>query len=184
MLGEQVENPVVQILGCKKIPGSEGAADRYRLLVSDGKYMITFAMLAAQLNNVVASDKLPTNTIIVIRRYITSNIQTNNKSENRRILVILDLEVLVSGEEIEKMGDPEQLTFEQLAALAKKDTHNASVSNGQGSNGNSGSAGLRGNLKTTTPNRNNTTASSSTMDFQNTNWHPIENINPYNPRYG
>jgi hypothetical protein len=41
----------LQLLGVKKIAGS--ACDRYRLLVSDGHYSNSFAMLATHLNTMV-----------------------------------------------------------------------------------------------------------------------------------
>lgn len=64
-------NPVLQVLGIKRIPGNEGSV-RYRLLVSDGKYLISYAMLATQLNSYADENKLTDNTIIRIDKHIVS----------------------------------------------------------------------------------------------------------------
>lgn len=77
MAGIEVDKPVLQILGNKQIKSTENN-DRYRLLVSDGKYLVSCAMLATQLNNYVTEDKLSNNTIFRIDRFITSMV---NKSE-------------------------------------------------------------------------------------------------------
>lgn len=65
-----MEKPVLQILGTKKISGGE--TERLRLLVSDGKYFNSFAMLATQLNHLHAEGKLEEHTIIQVDKYITS----------------------------------------------------------------------------------------------------------------
>lgn len=77
MAGEQVEKPVLQILGSKRIKSSE-STERYRLLVSDGQHLNSFAMLATQLNEFVAKGQLVDYTIVRIDNYITSMV---NKSE-------------------------------------------------------------------------------------------------------
>lgn len=77
MAGTEIDKPVVQILGSKRITATENN-ERYRILVSDGKYLNSFAMLATQLNNLITEGQLPINTIVRIDRYITSMV---NKSE-------------------------------------------------------------------------------------------------------
>lgn len=63
--------PVVQVLGSKCIKGQEGN-DRWRLLVSDGKHLHSFAMLASQLNQFVTGGKLVNNTIIKVLKHTVS----------------------------------------------------------------------------------------------------------------
>lgn len=70
MTGVEVDKPILQILGSKKIQGGE--TERYRLLVSDGLYLNSFAMLATQLNDLCNEGKLTEFTIIQVDRYITS----------------------------------------------------------------------------------------------------------------
>lgn len=60
--------PVIQVLGTKCIKGGEGS-DRYRLLVSDGKHLHSFAMLASQMNHFVTSQKLSNHTILKILKH-------------------------------------------------------------------------------------------------------------------
>ena len=67
--------------GHKKIAGNNTTADRYRLLVSDGKHLNSFAMLATQLNDKVTSGELCDYTVIQITRYITSMVANPDKGE-------------------------------------------------------------------------------------------------------
>lgn len=78
MSGQDFDKPVLQILGSKKITGAEGA-ERYRLLVSDGKHLNSFAMLGTQLNGQYNAGKFTEFTIVRVERYITSTV---NKSDS------------------------------------------------------------------------------------------------------
>lgn len=71
MGGMDYDKPVLQVLGTKRIPGGEGNV-RYRLLVSDGKFLISYAMLATQLNSFADENRLTDNTIIRIDKHIVS----------------------------------------------------------------------------------------------------------------
>lgn len=74
MKGADVEAPVVQVLGCKKINSGGGDKNRYRILVSDGKHSISFAMLTISPNNPAIKDDNGIEMFSVIRidKYITS----------------------------------------------------------------------------------------------------------------
>lgn len=81
MTGAEFEgHPILQVLGTKRIAG--GAAERYRLLLSDGQYLQSFSMLSTQLNNLVTSDQLGEFTIIKVTQHITSVINKNDNSTN------------------------------------------------------------------------------------------------------
>jgi len=67
--------------GHKKIAGTNTTADRFRLLVSDGRHLNSFAMLATQLNDKVTSGELCDYTVIQITRYITSMVANADKGE-------------------------------------------------------------------------------------------------------
>ncbi|KAK7071136.1 60S acidic ribosomal protein P1 [Halocaridina rubra] len=98
--GAHPDNPVLQILSMKKIPSGE--QERYRLLVSDGQYSSSFAMLATQLNSKVQSNEISNNCIVKMVRYLCNTVQ-----ESKKVLIILDLEVLKSGSEVgHKIGEP------------------------------------------------------------------------------
>lgn len=78
MLNEnELGSPVVQVLGTKCIKGSEGS-ERWRLLVSDGKHLHSFAMLASQLNHYIGSKKLATHSILKILKHTVSVINPSD----------------------------------------------------------------------------------------------------------
>lgn len=64
------EEPVLQVLGSKKVRGA-GGEERYRLLLSDGQYLQSFAMLSPNLNELVSSGSLSEHTIIRVKDHIT-----------------------------------------------------------------------------------------------------------------
>lgn len=68
------------IQGSKRISGA-GDNERYRLLVSDGLHVNSFAMLATQLNDKIRSGELADNTIVRIKRYITSVVPNSGRGE-------------------------------------------------------------------------------------------------------
>lgn len=110
LTGGDCEKPVLQILGTKKISGGDN--ERYRLLVSDGKHLNSYAMLATQLNDLHKEGNLVEYTIIRVDRYITSMINKTDKVD-KRVLVILELTVLNHGTEVrKKIGNPVQFTGE------------------------------------------------------------------------
>lgn len=69
--------PVLQVLGSKCIKGSEGG-DRWRLLISDGKHLHSFAMLASQVNHFISSGKLTTNAIVKVLKHTVSVINATD----------------------------------------------------------------------------------------------------------
>lgn len=103
--------PILQVLGSKRISG--GNAERYRLLLSDGQYLQSFSMLSTQLNHLVTEGQLTENTIIKVQQHITSVV---NKSENdggncKRVLIIVQLEVLMPGDQVgHRIGEPVNVT--------------------------------------------------------------------------
>ncbi|CDU25683.1 probable replication factor-A protein 1 [Sporisorium scitamineum] len=97
-----VQNPVCQILSIKKIQASATSAsnvgDRYRIIVSDGVHYAQ-AMLASQKRSMVESGELEKNCLIRISQYASNSVQ------NRRILILLDLEV-AHKPTAERLGNP------------------------------------------------------------------------------
>lgn len=71
MHGEVVDAPVLQILAIKKI-NSAADSERYRILISDGKYFNSYAMLASQLNVMQHNGELEEFTIVQLDKYVTS----------------------------------------------------------------------------------------------------------------
>ncbi|GBM05835.1 Replication protein A DNA-binding subunit [Araneus ventricosus] len=98
--GEDVANAVIQILGCRKIPGAGN--DRYRLLISDGVTDCPFAMLGTLLNHMVANKELEKFTIVRVDKCVCNQVQVD-----RKVIILLNLTVLFPGTEVnEKFGRP------------------------------------------------------------------------------
>lgn len=76
---EYDKEPILQVLGTKKISG--GNAERYRLLLSDGKFLQSFSMLSTQLNHLVTGGELSDFTIIQVKQHITSLVNKNADDE-------------------------------------------------------------------------------------------------------
>lgn len=89
MTGNEYDGqPVLQVLGSKRIAG--GNAERYRLLLSDGKYLQSFSMLSTQLNHLVTEGKLPEFTIIKVNQHITSVVNKNENDERYTLFSMFD----------------------------------------------------------------------------------------------
>lgn len=183
--GVDIDKPVVQILGSKKIPGPEGT-DRLRLLVSDGKHLNSFAMLATQLNDLHAKGELDENTIVRLDRYCTSMVNKSEKGE-RRVLVILELTVLNHGSQVgKKIGTPVPYTGEpqKPASNVSKPAPSAATPSSNTSNGSAfGSrptaASPYGASNGSSFGRN---AAPSTQGGQQLT-HPIASLSPYQNRW-
>ncbi|KAL1462309.1 hypothetical protein WDU94_014152 [Cyamophila willieti] len=153
MSGEDVQNPVMQILGTKKIPG--GNTERYRVLISDGVNINSFAMLATQLNDLIVNGSLCEFTIVQIKRHIVSGVASNS-AMNRSVMIILELDIIKTGTEIGfKIGNPQSLTADssstqQPAVVAKPQTNGSSTAAASGNRTN-GIGGAGGSATQTHP---------------------------------
>ncbi|KAK1118340.1 hypothetical protein K0M31_015043 [Melipona bicolor] len=104
MNGIEVDKPILQILGHKKLSNSN-SGDRYRLLVSDGKRVNSFTMLATQLNSMITDNVLTEFCICQINKYAISIV--NNGDKKKRVMVILNIDMKVPGEQVgQKIGNP------------------------------------------------------------------------------
>lgn len=115
MNGVEVEKPIIQFLGHKKL-SSQSNAERYRLLISDGVQINSFTMLATQLNHLITDNTMTEHSICQITRYTISKV--NNNGQQKGVMVILGIEVMVPGSEVKKqIGNPTQ--FESGAPKAE-----------------------------------------------------------------
>lgn len=104
MNGIEVDKPILQVLGHKKLSSSNNL-ERYRILISDGKRLNSYAMLATQLNDLINNNVLTEFSICQINRYAMSMV--NNAGKQRRVMVILNIDIKVPGDKIGcKIGDP------------------------------------------------------------------------------
>ncbi|VVC90804.1 replication protein A 70 kDa DNA-binding subunit [Leptidea sinapis] len=115
MHGGLYDKPIMQVIGSKKIQGS-GVNERFRLMVSDGKHTHTYAMLATQLNDKLISGELSDYSIVQIDRFVTSLVKNPGKAE-KRVMIILDITIIVPGNQIGKtIGNPTSWSEETAQA--------------------------------------------------------------------
>ncbi|XP_039971109.1 replication protein A 70 kDa DNA-binding subunit [Bactrocera neohumeralis] len=173
MRGEEVEKPVLQILGTKKITGGE--TDRLRLLISDGKFINSYSMLATQLNHLHAEGKLSEYTIVRVDKYITSVV--NGKDAGKRVLIILELSVLNPGTEVgKKIGTPVSYT-EEAAAQSKASANNSNAATKPTAT----SAAKKADTKPSLYNNNNNNTLNQSLTAGLT--HPISSLSPYQNKW-
>lgn len=107
MTGGEVVCPVLQILGSKEI-SSNNPSKRYRILISDGVHLNSYAMLASHLTPMLLSGELVENSVVKITNHVASIVKNADKGD-KRIMVILDLEVIMHGAQVGmKIGNPVQ----------------------------------------------------------------------------
>ena len=82
----------LQLLSFKRIAGS--SSERYRLLISDGMYSNSYAMLATQLNKMVTDSTLDEFCVIKVKRLQCNTMQ------GKKVIIILDMEVLRPGSQV------------------------------------------------------------------------------------
>jgi len=101
---EEVEDPLVQVIGHKAIQG--GGQERFRLLLSDGQYSNSFSMLATQLNHRLHDKELEAFTIIKLTKFLCNKVDNQPK----RVIIVLDFEVVTPGAAVgHKIGSPIQI---------------------------------------------------------------------------
>jgi len=99
--GENVHEPVLQILGHKVIASS--CQKRFRMFLNDGEYSNNYTMLATQLDHLVHENALPQYTVVKVKKYVCNQMANQGK----RVVILLDLEVLQRGDaEGRKIGNP------------------------------------------------------------------------------
>lgn len=76
------EELILQVLGTKKI-NSGGGNDRYRLLLSDGRFLQSFSMLSTQQNELVTNGDLTEFTIIRVKQHVTSKVNKNGDKDEK-----------------------------------------------------------------------------------------------------
>jgi replication factor A1 len=125
--------PLLQIIHLKPVGG---AADRYRMVLSDGQTFVQ-AMLATQLNNMVQSNEIQLDSIIRVKDFMTNNV--NGKT----VVIVLETQVEVAvstrigvPEDYEKNpGGPPAAAAASAQPLYQQPLNN-STNNTSGYNGN------------------------------------------------
>ncbi|EFA09711.2 replication protein A 70 kDa DNA-binding subunit [Tribolium castaneum] len=112
MYGGEVIDPLVQILGTKKMsPGGSDSSSRLRLMISDGLHKVNIAVFTVPKNDQTLPHVLEqVFTIIKLKRYL-SNVIKNKNNIDARVIAILELEVVARGEFVGQIiGNPVSLS--------------------------------------------------------------------------
>jgi len=124
---QDVEPPIFQLLQTKKIAGT--STERYRMLISDGANSNSYGMLATQLNGLVHEEKLKEYCIFKVNKYQCNNMQ------GKKVIIILDLEVLQEGSEVgEKIGSPIAIAADGTVSAQPVDQNRAPNTSNNGDN--------------------------------------------------
>ncbi|KAJ4779252.1 Replication A 70 kDa DNA-binding subunit [Rhynchospora pubera] len=116
--GGEGMQPVLQISDVRQVSTAQNTTERYRMLLSDGAHTQQ-AMLATQLNSLVKEGNLQAGSIVRLNEYICNEIQ------GRRIIIVIQLEVLQSKREI--IGIPRLYEIGSSASLANNPNIGTSV---------------------------------------------------------
>lgn len=166
--------PVCQILSLKKLQTTNASAnvsERYRVVLSDGEFytqgMLTAsylaAMLATQLKPLVENGSLEKNVVVRITQF------TSNTVQNRKILILLNLDVLTPPLP-ERIGSPQNIETARGSNSGSAPAASAKPEPSIGAQALSGSHGA--------PASRGVTKSSSGMPV-----YPIEALSPYQNKW-
>lgn len=107
MNSEEVNYPIMQVLGIKKITAIEGK-ERYRLIISDGQNIYSYAILTTRLNHMISSGVLIEFAILRIKHYLISNM-TDYFNRIEKIIIFIDIDILVHGNDVKLIGAPKPI---------------------------------------------------------------------------
>ncbi|KAE9529604.1 hypothetical protein AGLY_011700 [Aphis glycines] len=170
MNNENIKDPIMQVLGVRKITAA-GANERYRLLISDGYNLNSFAMLATQLNGMVSSGEINEFSILQIKRHIISNLTDRSKG-SKQVMILIDLAVIVSGDLVgSKIGDPKPI-IDNSGQVVENGT-SASVDSTPQSNA----------LPTPRSVHSSVIDNGLQKDIDVSNIHPINSLSPYQNKW-
>ena len=157
--------PVCQCVQIKTLASNqENAPERYRLVLSD-VFNFVQCMLATQANHVVHDGKLKRGSIVRLKQFQA------NCVKGKRILIILDIEVIESLGEFDKIGEPVALTVREEGNVKPSNSTITGAGFYRKSSTNN-TEPLK--QESSAPPRKVPTSSSS-----HTNIYPIEGLSPY-----
>ncbi|KAL7269589.1 Replication factor A protein 1 [Rhizina undulata] len=167
--------PVVQILKIKPTPGVGGQPDRYRIVFSDTLNFIQ-AMLATQANNLVSDNIIERGCFIRLTQY------QENQVKDKRILIVLNVEVLKEYAPRDRVGNPLSLDVDPSAAVIPPQFSKKSQQPNS-----SGSSSFYGNKPSAPPQPVQRSAPKSAIRAVGPSGHdtiyPIESLSPYHSNW-
>lgn len=156
-----VSQPVLQCVQVKPLAGSQGGPERFRVVFSDINNFVQ-SMLATQLNHVVHEGKVRKGCFVRLKSYQA------NQVKGKRIIIVLDLDVLEELGECEKIGEPKAL---ENKAEEDEKPQSTTINTG-GFYGNK--PAQQQNQQQPLPSRTNASSSAA-----HANIYPIEALSPY-----
>uniref|UniRef100_A0A1A8J7W6 Replication protein A subunit n=2 Tax=Nothobranchius kuhntae TaxID=321403 RepID=A0A1A8J7W6_NOTKU len=99
--GSGWNDAVLQLVNIRKIEGGSGIP-RFRVMMSDGRHTLSSFMLSTQLNYLAEENILAPNCVCILKKHVT-----NILKDGRRVVIILETELIKPAEEVcGKIGDP------------------------------------------------------------------------------
>ncbi|XP_054454284.1 LOW QUALITY PROTEIN: replication protein A 70 kDa DNA-binding subunit [Anoplopoma fimbria] len=99
--GNGGNDAVLQLVNIRKIDSGSGPA-RFRVMMSDGVHTLSSFMLSTQLNFMADENLLAPNCICILKKHVT-----NILKDRRRVVIILEIEVIKPAEEVAgRIGEP------------------------------------------------------------------------------
>ena len=99
-LGGEEEEIVLQILGHKEMPGSQ---QKYRLLLSDGRYSTSRSILHPDMNNLILENKLEKYSVIRVKLVC-------NRVDTKMVIILLNVKILIPGTRVNGVfGNPSKI---------------------------------------------------------------------------
>ena len=100
--GIEEDDPVLQVLGQKEIPGSN--PPRYRLLISDGHFSTSSTIMATDM---IKENLMEKYSIIRVKKMVCNRVNTPN---TKLVIILLEIKVLIPGAKVNgRFGNPVQL---------------------------------------------------------------------------
>ena len=99
------DDPILQVLGHKEIPGSN--PPRYRLHLSDGHFSTSSTILATNLNYLISDNLMEKYSIVRVAKMVCNRVNTPT---NKLVIILLEVKVLIPGAKVNgRFGNPVQL---------------------------------------------------------------------------
>ena len=103
--GIEEDDPILQVLGQKEIPGSN--PPRYRLLLSDGHFSTSSTILATNMNYLIRENLMEKYSIVRVAKMVCNRVNTPT---NKLVIILLEIKVLIPGAKVNgRFGNPRQL---------------------------------------------------------------------------
>jgi len=116
--GQNVTDPILQIMQMKNIQNNMDGMTRYKVTLFDGEMQHTFGILATQKNHLVEDNSLRINSIIRLEEYAANVL---SKDPPKVVVILLNFEIIGNADEdLDSKPVPKENIEPKVNALAKK----------------------------------------------------------------